>query len=100
MSPLASDFGVGGTSHKIIAFFCFCCTLFQGLVFLVKQSEACAVWCGLGSGGRCGVTACVFWFIACLLNCFAGKAPDVDVDEEEEKEPAPAPPKSSIDVYA
>lgn len=69
-------------AFRIIGFFCICNTLFQGLVFLVKKSDVCETGCGLDTGGRCAIAATVFWFIAGLSSCGAGKPPPQAREEE------------------
>jgi len=73
----------GPMSFKIIGFFCFCCTIFQGLVFLVKKSIVCSSWCGLDTGGNCAIAATVLWFISSSMSCAAGKAPEEEGAAEE-----------------
>lgn len=73
----------GPLAFRIVGFFCFCCCLFQGLVFLVNQSVVCAVECGLDTGGNCGIAATVLWFFATIMSCAAGKRPE---DEGAAKE--------------
>lgn len=46
--------------------------LFQGLVFLMYRSDICAGGCNLGTGGKCGVCACIFWFITGALSVAVG----------------------------
>lgn len=66
------------TIFKIVSFFAFCTTIFQGLVFLLKQSAICSVSCDLDTGAKCAISACVLWFVTTLLSCAAGKTADAD----------------------
>lgn len=71
---------------------CILTCLFQGLVFLVFKSDViCSgsdLGCTLSSGGKCGVSACVFWFLAGIFSCNVGKKAGDDEDADEEvKEP-------------
>jgi hypothetical protein len=71
----------------MIAAFCsFCCTTFQGLVFLMFKSDVCSPGCGLDTGGNCAIAATVLWFVTCLMSCAAAKAPGDDKDGNEEEE--------------
>jgi len=58
---------------KTMGSFLMLSSLFQGLVFLILQSNLCAktldgldATCYLRRGGRCSIAAVVFWFIAAL----------------------------------
>lgn len=51
-----------------------CTCLLQGLVFLVYQSDVCALGCELGTGGMCGISAAVFWFVTGMTSLVASKA--------------------------
>lgn len=64
-----------------VGFLCFCNTIFQGLVFLVKKSEVCFEGCDLDTGGKCAISATVLWFVASLLCCASGKKAD-DSDQD------------------
>lgn len=76
----------GPMTFKIVGFFCFCCTIFQGLVFLVKKSVACSGWCGLDTGGNCAIAATVLWFVASIMSCAAGKGPEEEAEEDVAEE--------------
>eukprot|EP00544_Gedaniella_sp_CCMP2646_P003922 CAMPEP_0202480160 /NCGR_PEP_ID=MMETSP1361-20130828/260_1 /ASSEMBLY_ACC=CAM_ASM_000849 /TAXON_ID=210615 /ORGANISM="Staurosira complex sp., Strain CCMP2646" /LENGTH=190 /DNA_ID=CAMNT_0049107573 /DNA_START=66 /DNA_END=638 /DNA_ORIENTATION=+ len=78
----------GPLTFRIVGFFCFCCCIFQSLVFLVKKSEVCEGGCGLDTGGNCAIAAAVLWFVSSSMSCAAGKAPEEeggsgDVMEED-----------------
>lgn len=73
----------GPITFKFIGFLCFCNVIFQGLVFLVKQSIVCSTWCGLDTGGNCAIAACCCYFVASLMSCAAGKGPEEGPAEEE-----------------
>lgn len=76
----------GPMTFRIVGFFCFCCSVFQGLVFLVKKSAVCSDWCGLDTGGNCAIAAIVLWFIASNMSCAAGKLPEEEEEVAEEVE--------------
>jgi hypothetical protein len=81
---VASCVRFGPGPFKLIGFLCILCCLFQGLVFLVfKSDKICGDFtgCSLGVGGKCGISATVFWFLAGLFSCAAGKKKDDDVPE-------------------
>jgi hypothetical protein len=73
-------------AFMMIGFLCVCTSFFQGLVFLVNKSEVCEIGsCSLGTGGRCGISAIVFWFLAGATSCASGKeAEDARQDDEPE----------------
>lgn len=73
----------GPMAFRLAGLFCFCCTVFQGLVFLVKKSVVCSSWCGLDTGGNCAIAATVLWFVASNMSCAAGKKPEEATAEEE-----------------
>ena len=51
-----------------------CNALFQGLVFLLGKSDICeSLGCSLGTGGRCAISASVFWFLTGITSCGAGQ---------------------------
>jgi hypothetical protein len=60
-------------AFRLVGFFGICASMFQGLVFLVLQSDVCAVGCSLDTGGKCGIAACVMWFLTGLFSCGVGK---------------------------
>ena len=68
---------------------CILTCLFQGLVFLVFKSELCDGdmfrGCSLGVGGKCGISATVFWFLAGISSCAAGKKEDDNAPVAEAK---------------
>jgi hypothetical protein len=72
---------------KLIGGLCILNCMFQGLVFLVfKSDEVCDgnnLGCSLGTGGKCGVSAVVFWFLAGISSCAAGKEKDDDTPVSE-----------------
>lgn len=71
----------GSGPFRLIGGLCILTCMFQGLVFLVFKSNACEgdfVGCSLGVGGKCGVSATVFWFLAGIFSCAAGKKNDDD----------------------
>jgi hypothetical protein len=78
-------FGPG--AFKLIGGLCILNCMFQGLVFLVFKSDKICdddlLGCSLGTGGKCGVSAVVFWFLAGIFSFGAGK---------EEEDDAPAEP--------
>jgi hypothetical protein len=77
-------FGPG--AFKVIGGLCILTCLFQSLVFLVFKSEVCNGenrGCSLGVGGKCGVSATVFWFLAGIFSCAAGKKDDDDAPVAE-----------------
>jgi hypothetical protein len=78
-------FGPG--AFKLIGGLCILNSMFQGLVFLVFKSDKICdgddLGCSLGTGGKCGVSAVVFWFLAGIFSFGAGK---------EQEEDAPAAP--------
>jgi len=76
----------GPTTFRIVGLLCFCCSLFQGLVFLVKKSEVCSDWCGLDTGGNCAIAAIVLWFVASNMSCAAGKLPEDESPAEEDED--------------
>jgi hypothetical protein len=66
---------------RLIGKLCILNCLFQGLVFLVFKSEVCDGddrGCSLGIGGKCGVSAIVFWLVASNFSYAAGKQKDDD----------------------
>lgn len=73
----------------LIGFLCICTSLFQGLVFLVYKSYPCDDdACSLGTGGRCAISATVFWFFAGTMSCASGKkaeeaAPEAQQEDEK-----------------
>jgi hypothetical protein len=76
----------GPTPFKLIGGLCILTCLFQGLVFLVFKSELCDGdfrGCSLGVGGKCGISATVFWFLAGISSCAAGKKEDDDAPVAE-----------------
>jgi hypothetical protein len=76
----------GPTPFKLIGGLCILTCLFQGLVFLVFKSEVCNGenrGCSLGVGGKCGISATVFWFLAGISSCAAGKKEDGDAPVAE-----------------
>ena len=77
-------FGPG--AFKVIGGLCILTCLFQSLVFLLFKSEVCNGenrGCSLGVGGKCGVSATVFWFLAGIFSCAAGKKEDDDAPVAE-----------------
>jgi hypothetical protein len=72
---------------KLIGALCILICMFQGLVFLVfKSDEVCDgdnLGCSLGTAGKCGVSAVVFWFLAGISSCAAGKEKDDDAPVNE-----------------
>jgi hypothetical protein len=72
---------------KLMGGLCILICMFQGLVFLVFKSDKICdgddLGCSLGTGGKCGVSAVVFWFLAGIFSFGAGK---------EQEEDAPAAP--------
>jgi hypothetical protein len=86
---------LGPGPFKMIGGLCILTCLFQGLVFLVFKSEVCDGdnrGCSLGVGGKCGVSATVFWFLAGIFSCAAGKkdddgdAPVVEAHDDKAKD--------------
>lgn len=81
----------GPLTFRIVGLFCFCCCIFQSLVFLVKKSEVCEGGCGLDTGGNCAIAAAVLWLVSSSMSCAAGKAPEEEggsgdvVEEDAEK---------------
>jgi hypothetical protein len=88
---------------KVMGGLCILTCLFQGLVFLIfKADEICDGdnrGCSLGIGGNCGVAAVVFWFLAGIFSCTAGKKDDdapaneAPADEPKDDEPKDDEPK-------
>jgi hypothetical protein len=79
----------GPTPFKLIGGLCILTCLFQGLVFLVFKSELCDGdfrGCSLGVGGKCGISATVFWFLAGISSCAAGKKEDDDAPVAEARD--------------
>lgn len=75
----------GPTLFKLIGSLCILTCLSQGLTFLVFKSVVCSgslFGCGLGVGGRCGISAIFFWFLAGIFSCGAGKKNDDDAPPE------------------
>jgi hypothetical protein len=72
---------------KLIGGLCILICMFQGLVFLVFKSDRVCdgdnLGCSLGTAGKCGVSAVVFWFLAGIFSCAAGKEKDDDVPVNE-----------------
>lgn len=73
--------------------------MFQGLVFLIFKSDLCHEYatCELGRGGKCGIAACVFWF----LTSFASEAePEpattTAAEDEEPKDDNPVNPNDDV----
>jgi hypothetical protein len=87
----------GPSIFQLMGFFGILTAMFQGLVFLVYKSEVCDVYsCSLDTGGRCAISAVVFWFICGLMSCAAGKKPDDDgrggkQEDEPQDEPQEEP---------
>ena len=61
---------------KFVGFLAILASLFQGLVFLVYKSGFCEFGCSLDTGGKCAISAIVFWFITGITSCAAGKEAD------------------------
>lgn len=79
----------GPMIFRFVGFLCFCCGLFQALVFLVQQSIVCSGnTCGLSTGANCGIAATVLWFVAMCMSCAAGKVPEEEGGAEEADEEA------------
>jgi hypothetical protein len=72
---------------KLIGGLCILNCMFQGLVFLMFKSDIVCdgdlLGCSLGTGGKCGVSAVVFWFLAGIFSCAAGKEKDDDAPVNE-----------------
>jgi hypothetical protein len=72
---------------KLMGGLCILICMFQGLVFLVFKSDRVCdgdnLGCSLGTGGKCGVSAVVFWFLAGIFSCAAGKEKDDDAPVNE-----------------
>ena len=64
---------VSPMGFRIIGLFGVLTCVFQGLVFLVLKSDVCNQGCDLDTGGKCGIAACVFWFLTGTMSCAAGK---------------------------
>jgi hypothetical protein len=73
-------------AFRLVGFFGICASMFQGLVFLVLRSDVCAVGCSLDTGGKCGIAACVMWFLTGLFSCGVGKEAEEDEDKREGNE--------------
>ena len=58
--------------------------MFQSLVFLINKSEICKGGCSLDIHGNCAIAAAVFWFLAGLASCPAGKKADGGGEQEAE----------------
>jgi hypothetical protein len=71
-------FGPG--EFKLIGCLCVLACLFQCLVFVIFQSdEICAGdnrGCEIGVGGKCGIAAVIFWFLAGIFSFGVGKEKD------------------------
>jgi hypothetical protein len=84
----------GPVAFKLIGGLCILTCLFQGLVFIIfKSDEICAGdnrGCSLGVGGKCGVSAVIFWFLAGIFSFGVGKEQDDDDSPAEEAPEAPA----------
>jgi hypothetical protein len=85
---------LGPGPFRVIGGLCILTCLFQGLVFLIFQSNVCDGdnrGCSLGVGGKCGVSATVFWFLAGIFSCAAGKekdddAPVIEAHDDKDKD--------------
>lgn len=94
----ASCFRFGPVVFRITGLLGILTCLFQGLVFLVYKSDVCDAGCDLDTGGRCGIAAVVFWFLAGMTSLAAGKGVDEEAteardgvaagDEEQDKQAA------------
>jgi hypothetical protein len=90
---VASCVRLGPSAFRVIGGLCILTCLFQGLVFLVFKSNVCDgdfVGCSLGVGGKCGISATVFWFLAGIFSCAAGNddapADEAQADEAQDNE--------------
>jgi hypothetical protein len=62
-----------GMAHLLVGILCALNSVMQGLVFVVLQSDVCALGCSLGTGGKCGVAATIVWFLAGTTSCASWK---------------------------
>ena len=61
-------------AFQLMGLLALCTCGLQGLVFLVYQSDLCAFGCILDTGGKCGISATVFWFVTGVTSLAASKA--------------------------
>jgi hypothetical protein len=71
-------------AFKIVGMFGILTCLFQGLVFLVYKADICAGGCSLDTGGRCGISAAVFWWFTGTTSLAAGKELEDAIEAREE----------------
>jgi hypothetical protein len=62
--------------------------LFQGLTFLLLQSSLCDEidgmgGCEIGTGAKCAISACVFWFLTGTTSCACGKEMEEETSTEQ-----------------
>jgi hypothetical protein len=80
----AACFPFGPVVFRITGLLGILTCLFQGLVFLVYKSNICAAGCSLDTGGRCGIAAVVFWWLAGMTSLAAGKGVEEEPNQARE----------------
>jgi len=88
--PMPSPFFLG------VGCLCMCACMFEGFKFWILQSsyfcDGDNRGCSLDTGGRCSISAVVFWFVAFLMACAHGKermGASKDNDDAPAEEEAP-----------
>ncbi len=85
------------TGYALIGSLLLLTCIFECMTFLLFQSSICIFGCSLDTASRCGIAACVFWFVSSVMTCAAASQlkneDNVVPDKEDTKAAEVAQPK-------